>query len=349
MRKFIASFLLAGVVLAGVPGGLTSAGAASKTQEPGDEQWQPAKPRDFGDSIFTGKRRPPSQRPAKRPAPRRKYQRVGVAGSSSFAFKHQKPSAGGQSAAARKRRPSVPAKPAADWHDVQPASSEQIGVTVWRLRPCRAGGRNCFLELRDAQGWPVMYEAVRVSADADFRVGDGIQLGIESPVERYVYVVHQEVYWDDSVSEPKLLYPLREHVNAVGPGRPLLIPKQVAGEGVKVLKMQNGGGKRLKAERLKVIVARRPLQGVFVEDRPRHLGLADVQLWDAQWAGRLELFDLAGGSRERMSLEEWYAMQDDRGRGRDLTTADLAPQKLYMVERRRDDGVLITLDLPYAR
>ncbi len=344
MRKLTVSFLLACLFLSCLGAGSNRFGVVNGAQEPSDEQWQLPKSRDFGDSIWKEKRKPSRQQPK-----RRKYQRVEVASSSAIALKYRKPAtSGGASASVKRRKPASPVKPALVWQDVALASSEQVGVTMWRLRKCRGGKKQRCLELNDAQGHTFMYEAVRVTTDAGFQGGDGIQLAIESPIAGFIYVIHQEVYKNDKTGAPKLLYPLYEGGNAVAPGRPLLIPTQVAGEGIKVLKMRNEQGKDLVAERLKIIVARRPLDGIFVQDRPRFIGDADVRLWESQWSGRLELFDLEGGGKETMSLNEWSAMQRGNGVSRDLTTADLAPQKLYLVERKRSDGVLITLDLPYG-
>lgn len=253
---------------------------------------------------------------------------------------------GGASSASKRRRP-APAKPPA-WQDVRLDSSEQVGLTIWRLRKCGVGGGTlCFLELQNEQGGSAMYEALRVTSADDFRDGDGVQLAIESRSKGYVYVLHQEVYADGRTGEAKLLFPQREGANAVGPGRPLLVPAQGEDGAVRVLKMRNDSGRRLAAERLRVIIVPRPLEGLFVQDRPRHISDADVREWESLWSGRLELFDLAGGGSERMSLNEWHAMRGGE-RARDLTTEDLAPQKLYVVERKRGDGVLFTLDLPYG-
>ena len=112
--------------------------------------------------------------------------------------------------------------------------------------------------------------------------------------------------------------------------------------------MRNDQGKNVAAERLKIIITKRPLEGIFLQGRPRYIGVDDITLFESQWSGRLELFDLEDGDKETMSLNEWYSMQD-RNDSRDLTTEDLAPQKLYLVEPKAKDGVLITLDLPYAK
>jgi hypothetical protein len=193
-----------------------------------------------------------------------------------------------------------------------------------------------------------MYEAVRVSTDSDFQVGDGIQLAIESPIIGFIYVIHQEVDGHGNPGEPKLLYPLQEGVNAVAPGRPLLIPTQGAEGEIKVLKMRNDEGKKLSAERLKIIITSKPLDGIFIKGTARRIVDADIKLWESKWSGRLELFNLDGGETETMSLNEWYAMQRGNNGSRDLTTEDLGPQKLYVVERKVRDGVLVTLDLPYG-
>ncbi len=340
MRKRIAPFYPAFVLLCGLFFGLTQAGLAQTTQEQSEEQWQVPKPRSFGDNIWNRRKEP-----QRRTGRRRKYERVSVAGNSSTPTRYDKPGHGGAASASNRRRP-TPGKPPV-WHDVPLDSSEQVGLTIWRLRKCGAGGgTRCFLELHNQQGGSAMYEALRVSSADDFREGDGIQLAVESRAKGFVYVLHQEVYADGRTGEPKLLFPQREGVNAVGPGHPLLVPAQGEDGAVKVLKMRNELDRPLAAERLRVIIVPRPLEGLFVQERPRYISDADVKGWESLWSGRLELFDLSGAGNERMSLNEWHAMRGG-GRARDLTTEDLSPQKLYVVERKRGDGVLLTLDLPY--
>lgn len=347
MRKRNVPFIQTFVLLCGLFFGLMQAGAAQTTPEQGqdEEQWLVPKSRSFTDNRWKENRR---KEPQRRPVRRRKYERVGVAGSSATPIRYGKPGHGGVVAASapHRRKPS-PAKPPR-WQDVSLDASEQVGVTIWRLRKCGSGGgKLCFLELRNDRGDSAMYEALRVSTASDFREGDGIQLAVESRAKGYVYVLHQEVYADGRMGEPKLLFPERDGVNAVAPGRPLLVPAQGADGAVKVLKMRNDLGRPLLAERLRVIIVPRPLEGLFLQDRPRHISEADVSGWESLWSGRLELFNLAGEGGERMSLNEWHAMRGG-GNSRDLTTEDLSPQKLYVVERKRSDGVLFTLDLPYG-
>jgi hypothetical protein len=346
MSRTSASFVLAFALLCGLFFGPTRAGAAraarEQQQEQDEEESQPPKSRSFGDNFWKENRR----KAPKPPKPgRKRYERIGVASNSTTPIKYHGPNHWAASGG-RRRKPPQPAT--TTWQDVPFETSEQVGLTIWRLRRCAgAGGPRCFLELQDGLGRGFKYEAVRVSTDDDFRGGDGIQLAVESRVPGFVYVLHQEVRADGSTGEPKLLFPLREGANVVGPGRPLLIPAQGADGEVKVLKMRNETGKRLKSERLRIIVVPRPLDGVFVEDRPRYISDADVRDWESRWSGRLELFDLSGGGDENMSLNEWYAMRGG-ATSRDLTTEDLAPQKLYVVDRRRNDGVLFTIELPYV-
>ena len=347
MKKRIIPFLLACSIVSGLGAvfGRPAAASGAQTQR-SEEQWQPAQSRALEDSIW--KPRKSSKQPPKRGT----YRRVSVANSSTIPIKYERPSANGASGPRRgagsRRAPRVKMSPV--WEDVALASSGQVGVTIWRLRPCDDGGdgRRCFLTLNDGKSRAVTYEAVRVTTEADFKVGDGIQLAVESPAKGYIYVIHQEVYKKNQVGAPKLLFPSCEDSNSVGPGRPLMIPRQAANEGVKVLKMRSAEGKNLVAERLKIIVARKPMKDVCAKENPYYLAAEDVRRWESQWSGRLELFDLEGGDKEAMTRNEWSAMKGDGEGSRDLTTEDLAPQKLYLVERKQKDGVLITLDLPYG-
>ena len=346
MSRTSASFLLLALALScGLLFGPSRTGAARAAQGQEQEQSQeeeeqaPSRSRSLPDNIWNENRK---KAPKPRKPVRKNYKRVGVASSSTKPIKYHGPNYWATVANNRRPKPQETA-----WQDVPVETSEQVGLTIWRLRRCAgAGGHNCFLELQDATGRSFKYEAVRVGTDDDFRGGDGIQIAVESRARGFVYVLHQEVRADGSTGEPKILFPQREGANAVGPGRPLLIPAQGEDGAVKVLKMRNDSGRRLKSERLRIIVVPRPLEGVFVESRPRYISESDVKGWEERLSGRLELFDLSGGEEENMSLNEWRAMRGGAA-SRDLTTEDLAPQKLYVVDRRRDDGVLFTIELPY--
>lgn len=330
MKKITAYFLSAWIMLSCFFAGSAQAWVGRAVQE------EVQSSRELGDDVWKKKRKPSRVRPRPRP---RKYKRVGVAyNSASAQVQRPKPST------SKKK-----SKPTATWQDVPLDESEQVGVTIWRLRKCADDSQRCFLKLNDPQNRSFMYEALRVNTEANFQVGDGIQLAIESPITGFIYVIHQEVDAHGKPGDPKLLYPLQEGVNAVAPGRPLLIPTQGAGGEVRVLKMHNDKGKKLSAEQLKIIITPQPIDGIFFKGTARSIVHADLESWESKWSGRLELFDLDGGEKETMSLNEWYAMQRGNNGSRDLTTEDLGPQKLYVVERKRSDGVLITLNLPYGK
>jgi hypothetical protein len=109
-----------------------------------------------------------------------------------------------------------------------PASSEEIGVTVWRLRPSRSGdtgGRVLVLDgLKQAEWTPE-----RIEADTPLNIGDRVRLTIESPRPGFLYIIDREQYADGSFGEPMMIFPTmrtRGGDNRVAPGRLIDIPAQ---------------------------------------------------------------------------------------------------------------------------
>jgi len=119
-------------------------------------------------------------------------------------------------------------KLAAGARRTKPAPSEEIGVTVWRLRPSQSsdvGARVVVLDgLRQTEMTPE-----RIEADTPLNIGDRVRLTIESPRPGFLYIIDREQYADGSFGEPMLIFPTlhtRGGDNRVAPGRLIDIPAQ---------------------------------------------------------------------------------------------------------------------------
>src|SRR6266446_6051279 len=75
---------------------------------------------------------------------------------------------------------------------------EEVGVTVWRLRPSRSsdeGARVLVQEgLKQAEWTPE-----RIEADTPLKIGDRVRLSIESPRPGFLYIIDREQYADGSL------------------------------------------------------------------------------------------------------------------------------------------------------
>jgi hypothetical protein len=72
-----------------------------------------------------------------------------------------------------------------------PISSEEIGVTVWRLRPAKSGdtgGRVLVLDGQKQYEWT----PERIEADTPLNIGDRVRLTVESPRPGFLYIIDRE-------------------------------------------------------------------------------------------------------------------------------------------------------------
>jgi hypothetical protein len=110
----------------------------------------------------------------------------------------------------------------------RPPATEEIGVTIWRLRPARdtdVGGRVLVLDgLKQAQ-----YTPERIEASTTLNIGDRVRITVESPRPGFLYIIDREQYVDGSFGEPMLIFPTlktRGGDNRVMPGKLIDIPAQ---------------------------------------------------------------------------------------------------------------------------
>src|SRR5262245_62044673 len=120
-------------------------------------------------------------------------------------------------------RPAGPRRGAAS-----PATTEEIGITVWRLRPSRAddeGGRILVLDGPKQ----TQYTPERIEANTPLNIGDRVRITVESPRPGFLYIIDREQYADGSFGEPMMIFPTkqtRSGDNRVMPGKLIDIPAQ---------------------------------------------------------------------------------------------------------------------------
>ena len=109
-----------------------------------------------------------------------------------------------------------------------PCVNEQLGITVWRLRPSKqedGGARILVMENSQSSHWT----PERIEVDTSLAVGDRVRISVESPRAGYLYVVDREQYADGTFGDPYLIFPTkrtRGGDNRVRPGKLIDIPAQ---------------------------------------------------------------------------------------------------------------------------
>ena len=223
---------------------------------------------------------------------------------------------------------------------------EEVGVTVWRLRPSRSsdeGGRVLVQEgLKQAEWTPE-----RIEADTPLNIGDRVRLSVESPRPGFLYIIDREQYADGSFGEPMLIFPTlrtRGGDNRVEPGRLIDIPAQE--DQYSYFTAQPAGDRRDQtAEVLTIILVPQPLP-LQIAAQPLKMADSQINGWEKLWGGVAERLELVGGAGRIWTMEEKAA---GAALGRQLTQAGPPPQTVYRVARKAGGPLLVTVPLRYGR
>jgi hypothetical protein len=225
-------------------------------------------------------------------------------------------------------------------------ATEEIGITIWRLRPSRdgdQGGRVLVLDgLKQTQ-----YTPERIEANTPLNVGDRVRITVESPREGFLYIIDREQYQDGSFGEPLLIFPTlrtRGGDNRVMPGRLIDIPAQE--DQYSYFTAAPAGSRRDQtAEVLTFMLVTAPLP-LQIADQPIKLADPQVAGWEKLYGGAPEILELVGGAGRVWTNEEKMAGMTN---GRQLTQGGPPPQTVYRVARKSGGPLLVTVPLRYAR
>ena len=223
---------------------------------------------------------------------------------------------------------------------------EEIGVTVWRLRPSRSSDEGARVLVMDGLR-PSEWTPERIEADTPLNIGDRVRLSVESPRPGFLYIIDREQYADGSFGEPMLIFPTlrtRGGDNRVEPGRLIDIPAQE--DQYSYFTAQPAGGRRDQtAEVLTIILVPQPLP---LQIAAQPLKMADSQItgWEKLWGGVAERLELVGGAGRMWTMEEKAA---GAALGRQLTQAGPPPQTVDRVARKAGGPLLVTVPLRYGR
>src|SRR5688572_6356429 len=224
--------------------------------------------------------------------------------------------------------------------------SEEIGITVWRLRPARStdtGARVLVLDGLKQEQWV----GERIEAGTPLNIGDRVRLTVESPRPGYLYIIDREQYADGSLGEPMLIFPTlrtRGGDNRVEPGKLIDIPAQE--DQYSYFTAQPAGERRDQvAEVLTIILVPQALP-LRISEQPLRIAQTEMAGWESLWGGATERLELVNGAGQTWTNEEKLA---GAAKGRQLTQTGPPPQTVYRVARGAGGPILITVPLRYAK
>ena len=230
--------------------------------------------------------------------------------------------------------------------NTSPAATEEIGITVWRLRPSRENDEGGRVMVFDGSK-QFAYTPERIEASTSLNIGDRVRITVESPRPGFLYIVDREQYADGPLGEPMLIFPTKQTRggdNRVMPGKLIDIPAQE--DQYSYFTAQPAGDRRDQvAEVLTVILTPQPLP-LTIGNQPLRLSPAQVGEWDKLWGGMAETLELVGGAGRTWTNEEKLAAAAN---GRQLTQSGPPPQTVYRVTQKAGGRLLVNLPLRYAR
>jgi hypothetical protein len=224
--------------------------------------------------------------------------------------------------------------------------ANEIGITIWRLRPSRsedeAGARLLVME-NDSQ---TQWTPERIEADTALKVGDRVRISIEAPRAGYLYVVDREQYTDGSLGDAYLIFPTkrtRGGDNRAKPGRLVDIPAQEDNPNHFTLVPSPARSDQV-GEVLTIVLAPQPLP-FDITEKPQLIPNNDILEWERLWGAAFERFELEDGAGLAWTKEEREA---GAARGnRQLTQGEPSPQTIYRLLPSNQTSLLITVRLNY--
>lgn len=224
-----------------------------------------------------------------------------------------------------------------------PTVTTDIGVTIWKLRPPRAGDSGVKLPvwLKEVQRTE-MWTPERVSVDAAFRSGDRIRMAVEPPSQGFLYIINSEMKADGSLGAPRLIFPDPiDQYNGVGPGMLVDIPDQ--NEDVPYF-LLNPTTATYGGELVAIVITAKPV--AFHLDKEQNILNLDEVLelgpgLDLEVFGRTDTNDnifsqaeaaAACGSKSRELVRENASSRPCGTRSRQLTRDEPQPQAVYRVK-----------------
>ena len=229
----------------------------------------------------------------------------------------------------------------------RPATTEELGITVWRLRESRpndGGARLLVMENAQSTHWT----PERMEVDTSLSVGERVRISVESPRAGYLYVIDREQYADGSLGDAYLIFPTqrtRGGDNRVRPGKLIDIPAQEDEPSYFTLVPSPSRSDQV-AEMLSFIVTSDPIESLPIGDKPLRVSKSDIAKWEKNWSSEIERFEMNGGAGRPWTNEEKAASATSSTRL--LTQEEPAPQTVYRIAAKAG-SLLVTVSLRYGK
>jgi hypothetical protein len=188
-----------------------------------------------------------------------------------------------------------------------------------------------------------------MEGDPVLRYGERVRLGIESPRDGYLYVFDRELYHDGSLSAPYMIFPateLRGGDNRIRANRPFELPAVTdIPFYFEAKKIGLDPAKRLVGEILSIAITDERISNLKPGRAETLVSNTAMDTIEDLYAGKAELFELDYGVGQAYSTLERDAASNEGSRM--LTHGDPVPQTFFLVEDKRNRGLLVTIALTY--
>ncbi len=187
----------------------------------------------------------------------------------------------------------------------------QVGVTMWKLRPAKAGETGPFVSVKLSDSLDGVWTPERVGGETIFREGDRIRLAIESSQKGFLYVINSEIYDDGTIGDPFLIFPASlDKNNRVEPGILVDIPDQTERYPYFLIQTKR---RDYAGESLLVIITQKPLTNLKI-DASGKIRNADV-IDEFEDSASAEMFSRTDGIGSTLTLDERDATCGNGKRG----------------------------------
>lgn len=223
------------------------------------------------------------------------------------------------------------------------STSQQLGVTIWRLRPAQARDTGARMLGREKDK-PAEWIPQRIEADTPLHEGDHVRMTIESPRAGYLYVVDRELFADGSMGEAMLIFPLlgTRDDNRMVAGKLIDIPAQEDDPSYFTARRSRADHV---GEVLTLILSTSPLD-VQIGTEPLRISASEIAKWEKEWGAAAERFELEGGAGEAWTKQEQEAAALKSKK--QLTLDDPPPQTIYRLSGPGKKAILVNLELRYT-
>jgi hypothetical protein len=218
---------------------------------------------------------------------------------------------------------------------------QDVGITLWRLRPSKPEDYGPFISVTGTSGKPTTWTPVRVQPNYMFALGDLLRLTIESPHNTFLYVINRESYIDHSLGDAMLIFPTsrtRNGDNRLSAGYLIDIPSWT--DQVPYF-MLSSSEPRYAGELLTFIFSPEPLD-LTIGRKPVAIPIEQLERWEKDWGTEADLYELESGNGQAQTQAE---QQATRPTTRRLTQQEPVPQTIYRMRVRSGQPFLINISI----